>query len=469
MLLGDRRDDVLPEAHRLGVGVVDAEDRHAGVDPQFENTLDFLLDAGHVGVEVDRVDVLILLRRVLREGDGAVRLVAEPIRVLLDPRVVGRALQREVERDFQTQLVGLGDERLEIVHVAEQRVDGVMPTQLGTDAERRARIVGTGLQRVVASLAVRLADREDRRQVHDVEAFGLGAFQAGHRRLERALDDLAGLRVDVGALGTREELVPCGEAGFRTLHEETLGLAGRDAVAQRVGQMQLGDRFAGRRGETVLGRKRCVLHGGGSGDERLALRGAQLGVGGLRPAFQQLRAGFEGVLDVVVDLDFDGRVMQPGLVGVLPPFDGDAPFAQLALDGGEFGLPRLDVAVLAAGEHDLPAVEAGVGAGHRQTLHLLAAVVAHNGGGTDFGAAFDEDLRGDLERFAQLDTGGETAGFLVRRHVHDGDASELRRVYDGNGLCGDLTVGDGGRSGGFCRSGGARRLGRRALARRGGT
>ena len=89
VLLGDRRDDVLPEAHRLGVGVVDAEDRHAGVDPQFENTLDFLLDAGHVGIEVDRIDVLILLRRVLREGDGAVRLVAEPIRVLLDPRVVG--------------------------------------------------------------------------------------------------------------------------------------------------------------------------------------------------------------------------------------------------------------------------------------------------------------------------------------------------------------------------------------------
>jgi len=58
-------------------------------------------------------------------------------------------------------------------------------------------------------------------------------------------------------------------------------------------------------------------------------------------------------------------------------------------------------------------------------LVLLAAVVAHDGGGTDFGAAFDEDLRGDLERFAQLDTGGETAGFLVRRHVHDGDASEL--------------------------------------------
>ncbi len=134
----------------------------------------------------------------------------------------------------------LATERLEIVHGAEQRVDGVVAAQLGADAERGARIVGAGDQRVVAALAVRHADREDRRQVHDVEAFGLGAFEAGHRRLQRALDDLAGVRVDVGAFGTREELVPCGEAGLRTFHEETLGLAGRDAVAQRVGQMQAG-------------------------------------------------------------------------------------------------------------------------------------------------------------------------------------------------------------------------------------
>ena len=179
------------------------------------NTLDFLLDAGHVGVEVDRVDVLILLRRVLREGDGAVRLVAEPVRVLLDPRVVGRALQREVERDFQTQLVGRWRQsalKSSMVPSSGSTVSCPPSSEPMPNGEPGSS--GPAIQRVVASLAVRHADREDRRQVHDVEAFGLGAFQAGHRRLERALDDLAGLRVDVGALGTREELVPCGEAGL---------------------------------------------------------------------------------------------------------------------------------------------------------------------------------------------------------------------------------------------------------------
>ena len=47
--------------------------------------------------------------------------------------------------------------------------------------------------------------------------------------------------------------------------------------------------------------------------------------------------------------------------------------------------------------------------------------------------------------------------------------SDLLAESFGRGMNEDLTVGDGGRSGGFRRSGGARRLGRRALARRGGT
>jgi hypothetical protein len=53
-----------------------------------------------VRLEVERVDVLVLLRRVLRVLDGAVRPRAEPLRVLLDVRVVGRDLERDVERDL---------------------------------------------------------------------------------------------------------------------------------------------------------------------------------------------------------------------------------------------------------------------------------------------------------------------------------------------------------------------------------
>ena len=107
--------------------------------------------------------------------------------MLLDPRVVRRALQREVERHFDAQLVRVIAERLEIVHGAEQRVDGVVAAQLGADAERGAWIVRSGDQRVVAALAVGHANREDRRQVDDVEALGLRAVEAGQRSLQRTL------------------------------------------------------------------------------------------------------------------------------------------------------------------------------------------------------------------------------------------------------------------------------------------
>ena len=226
MLLGDGCDHVLPEAHRLGVRVVHAEDGYARLDPQVHDAFDFLFDAGHIGIEVDGVDVLIFLRRVLGEGDGAVGLGAEPVRVLLDPRVVGGALQGEIECDFEAELMGAVAERFEIVHGAEQRVNGVVAAEFGADAERGAGVVRAGDQGIVAAFAIGHADREDRRQVYDVEAFGFGAFQAGERGDQCALLDPAMLIVVHGAFGAWEELVPCGEAGFRAFHLETLRRAG---------------------------------------------------------------------------------------------------------------------------------------------------------------------------------------------------------------------------------------------------
>ena len=51
-------------------------------------------------VEVERVDVLVALGRVLGVRDRAVRAVAEPLGMLPNPRMVGRRLEREVERDL---------------------------------------------------------------------------------------------------------------------------------------------------------------------------------------------------------------------------------------------------------------------------------------------------------------------------------------------------------------------------------
>ena len=105
VLLGHGGNHVLPETHRLGVRIIDPEDRHARLDPQVHDALDFLFDARHVGVEVDRIYILIFLRRVFGERDGAVRLVPEPVRMSLDPRVIGRALQGEIERYLQSEFV----------------------------------------------------------------------------------------------------------------------------------------------------------------------------------------------------------------------------------------------------------------------------------------------------------------------------------------------------------------------------
>ena len=150
--------------------------------------------------------------------------------MLLDPRVVRRALQSEIKRDLKVQLMGALAERLEIVHGAQQWVDGVMAAKLGADAERGARIVRACDQRIVASLAIGHTDGEDRWQIHDVEPFGGRTLQAGQRGLEIALHDFAVFAV-VGAFRTREELVPCGEAGLRTFHAEPLRIRFGQAVS----------------------------------------------------------------------------------------------------------------------------------------------------------------------------------------------------------------------------------------------
>ncbi len=303
-------DHILPEAHRLGMRIVHAENRHAGLDPQIHDAFDFLLDALHVGVEVDRIDVLVFLRRILGERDRAVRLRAEPVRMLLHPRMVGGALQCEVERDLQAELVRALAEHLEIVHRAEQRVDGVVPAEFGSDAEWRAGVVRSRDQRVVAALAVGHADGEDRRQIDDVESFGGRALQAGKRCLEIAGDDLA-LVVVVGALRTREELVPCGEARLRTLHAETLRVRFAQSVAQRMLLVQMLDLVGGGRRKAVFRSQRFVGHRLRGLAQDLLVVGGQLGIVRAGPACEQLGAGFQRVLHVVVHLDLDGGVMQP--------------------------------------------------------------------------------------------------------------------------------------------------------------
>src|SRR5581483_6431316 len=121
-------------------------------------------------------------------------------------RVIGRALKREIESDFQAVLARERHELAEIVQPAELRVHRAMsaflaPYRPGTAGIARLRALG-----VVAALAVGAPDRMHRRQVHDIEAHARRRAQARltiaqpavHRRIVRA--------------GTRKELVPGAEA-----------------------------------------------------------------------------------------------------------------------------------------------------------------------------------------------------------------------------------------------------------------
>ena len=97
----DLGDQPLPERHRLRVRVVDAEDEDAARAPAEDDVAQRIPELLALGrVPVDVVDVLVALRRVLGVLERAVGAAVEPLRVLAQPRVVGRALDREVEREL---------------------------------------------------------------------------------------------------------------------------------------------------------------------------------------------------------------------------------------------------------------------------------------------------------------------------------------------------------------------------------
>ena len=201
-------DAPLPERERLRVRVVDAEDADALLDPELEHGLQLVPERAPVlGLEVERVDVLVFLRRVLGVADRAVGPVAEPRRVLFHVRVVGRGLERDVERDLQAELVGLRDEALERFHPAELGRDGFVPAVGAADRPWAAGLAGLRRGRIVLALAELRADGVDGREVDDVEAEVVDPREAGGRVVERAVG--AG---GVGG-GAGEELVPRAESG----------------------------------------------------------------------------------------------------------------------------------------------------------------------------------------------------------------------------------------------------------------
>jgi hypothetical protein len=235
----DLADQPGPEVRWFGVRIVDAKYLDAVGYPEQHDAQHLVVEARRIVVEIQRIDVLVFLRRILGVGDGAIGQHGEPFPVRLGPRVIRSALQRQVQRHLQALVAGGGDERVEVVDGAQGRMYGIVAALITADRPRRPDFAGCGGDRVVAALAVHLADRVDRRQVDDVEAHPRDPGQGVGGGRERSVH-----RMPVGvptAGGPREHLVPGAEPGQRPVHPHAVLITAGEHFAQGVLRQQLGD------------------------------------------------------------------------------------------------------------------------------------------------------------------------------------------------------------------------------------
>ena len=211
-------DDPFPKSDGLRVGIVHAEDFHAMAAPEKNHIAELVPEGAPVGiVEIQRIDILVFFRRVLGILDRAVGTLEKPLGMLVDIRVVGRAIDREVERDLQATLLDLGDEPVEILERAEFRRDIFVSTAVDSMATVADRVGHTGLaglagRGVVAPLAVRFADRMDRRKINHIEPHRLGVIDAAEAIAEGRA------RVGLALGGTRKKFIPRRKGRPFTVH-----------------------------------------------------------------------------------------------------------------------------------------------------------------------------------------------------------------------------------------------------------
>src|SRR5580658_7189504 len=97
--------------------IIDSEDPDTLIHPEQDNALQLIPQVGPLrGLKLERVNILILLGRILGVLNGSIRAPAEPIRVLANVRMLRRGLKRQVNGNFETKLVRAIDQASKILH-----------------------------------------------------------------------------------------------------------------------------------------------------------------------------------------------------------------------------------------------------------------------------------------------------------------------------------------------------------------
>ncbi len=332
--------------------------------------------------------------------------------MLLEPGVVGRALDREVYRQLQP-VLGRGLAQVpEILQRAQLGVQRVVAAFLGADRVGAARVAGRGAERVVAALAVRVPDRVDRREIEGVEAHGRDARQVALHVAERAV---AG-RVVAERAG--EDLIPARERGGLPLRPDRHRhgqLHGERAVVRPA--HQLGEPRREQGVAQPIGRR---AHGGRDD--------------GLQRRAQRLRAARDRLLDDEQPLlhlqrhrhagrDLLRQLVAEGREGVAPGLD------LIAVNAEALQREARRPAVVPEEAHRrLVPIAVGIAPG----IVLWRPLPAQHGGELVVPVADHVHLDRDL--LADEALGREAAAVNARDRVLQGETRRLDRLGDGDRL-----------------------------------
>ena len=89
--------------------------------------------------------------------------------MLLEPRMILRALDGKIQSNLKPILSSGLHQIAKVLAATQFRVNRVMPTVGAADGVRATRVIRPRLQRVIRPLAMGAADRMDRRKIQHIE------------------------------------------------------------------------------------------------------------------------------------------------------------------------------------------------------------------------------------------------------------------------------------------------------------
>ena len=114
------------------MGIIDPKNTNAPLRPKQDDAFHFRPELRPVfATEVQRINVFVFLRRILRVLNRAVRPSVKPLWVLYHVGMVGRAIDRKIECDFHSALAHLLFQPIKIFECTQRWIDVFVAAAVG--------------------------------------------------------------------------------------------------------------------------------------------------------------------------------------------------------------------------------------------------------------------------------------------------------------------------------------------------